>query len=58
MSKKRKKVFSALNQIEQLLTLASVVTGCASISVFASSVRIPIAITSSVVDNLCNNCRT
>ena len=58
MSKKRKKVFSALNQIEQLLTLASVVTGCASISVFASSVRIPKAITSSVVGNLCNNCRT
>ena len=38
-----------LNYVEQLLILASTVTGCVSISVFASLVAIPVGITSSAV---------
>ena len=49
MSKKHKKVCAALNYIAQFLVLASVVTGCISISAVASLVGIPIGITSSVV---------
>ena len=49
MSKKHKKVCTALNYIEYLLILASTVTGCVSISTFASLVGIPIGIASSVV---------
>ena len=47
MSKKHKKVFTILNYIEHFVILASVVTGCVSISAFASLVGIPIGITSS-----------
>ena len=36
MSKKHKKIGTTLNYNEQLLILASVVTGCISISAFAS----------------------
>ena len=49
MSKKHKKVCTALNYIEYLLILASTVTGCVSISTFASLVGIPIGLASSVV---------
>ena len=49
MSKKHKKVCTALNYIEDFLVLASTITGCASISAFASLVGIPIGITSSAV---------
>ena len=43
-----------LNYVEQLLILASTVTGCVSISVFASLVAIPAGITSSAVGiNIC-----
>ena len=49
MSKKLEKVCTALNDIEHLLILASVVTGSGSSSTFASSVGIPIDIVSSVV---------
>ena len=38
-----------LNYVEQLLILASTVTGCISISVFASLVAIPVGITSFAV---------
>ena len=48
-SKKHKKVCTDLNYIEYLLILASTVTGCVSISTFASLVGIPIGIASSAV---------
>ena len=41
MSKKHKKVCTALNYVENLLILASVVTECVSVSAFASLVGIP-----------------
>ena len=47
MSKKHKKVYGVFNYIEHLLIWISIVTGCVSISVFASLVGIPIGITSS-----------
>ena len=50
MSKKLKKFCMTLNYIEYLLILASVVTGCVSISAFASLVGVPIGITSSAVE--------
>ena len=49
MSNKHKKVCTTLNYMEHFLNLASVVTGCISISVFGSSVSIPIRITSSTI---------
>ena len=49
MSKKRKNFCTVLNYIEQLLILASAVTGCVSISDFASVAGISIAIMSSVI---------
>ena len=49
MSKKYKKVCTTLNYIEHFLILASTITGCVSISAFASLVGIPIGITSSTI---------
>ena len=49
MSEKYKKTLKYLNYVEHLLILVSAVTGCASISVFASLVAIPVDIESSVV---------
>ena len=49
MSKKHKKFCTTLDCIKHFLILASVMTGCVSISVFASSVGIPIGITSSAI---------
>ena len=46
MSKKHKKVCTNLNYIENFLILGSAITGCVSISSFASLVAIPIGITS------------
>ena len=46
ISKKHKKGCTTLNYIEQFLILASAITGCISISAFASLLRIPIGITS------------
>ena len=59
MSENRKKVSRVLNYIEHLLIFVSTVTGCFSISAFASLVGIPVGITSSVIvlKNLCNNCK-
>ena len=48
-SKKYKKVYRVLNYIEHLLILISMVTGCVSMSAFASLVGIPIGITSSAI---------
>ena len=47
MSKKQKQVCRVLNYIEYLTILVSTVTGCVSISAFASLVGIAIAITTS-----------
>ena len=49
MSRKHKKVCTTLNYIEHSLILASTVTGCISVSTFASLLGIPIGITSSVI---------
>ena len=49
MSKKHKNVCRVLNYIEHLLILIYTVTGCISISAFASLVDIPIEITISAV---------
>ena len=48
-SKKHKKVCTTLNYIENFLILASTISGCVSISAFASLVGIPIRITSSAI---------
>ena len=47
MRTNHKKVSTALNYIEHLLILAPAVTGCVSISVFASLIGIPINVVSS-----------
>ena len=47
MSKRHKKACTTLNYIEHFLILASTITGCISISVFASLLGIPIGIKSS-----------
>ena len=49
MSKKHKKICATQNYIEHFLTLGSTITGCISISAFASLLGIPIGITSSVI---------
>ena len=49
MSKKREKVCRVLNYIEDSFIPVSTITGCFSISAFASSVGIPIGITSSAI---------
>ena len=49
MSKKHKKACTTLNYIEHFLILASTITGCVSISAFASLIGIPIGITSSAI---------
>ena len=47
MSKKHKKVCTTLNYIKHFLILTSTITGCISISTFASLVGSPIGVTSS-----------
>ena len=49
MSRKYKKLCTTLNYIEHFLILASTITGCISISAFASLLGIPIGITSSAI---------
>ena len=49
MSEKYKKTCKNLNYVEPLLILVSTVTGCVSISAFASLVYVPVGITSSAV---------
>ena len=50
MSKKHKKTCTILHYIEHFLILASIITGCVSISAFASLTGIPIGITSSATE--------
>ena len=47
ISKKHKHVCTTLNYIENFFILTSTITGCISISAFASLIGIPIGITSS-----------
>ena len=49
MSRKHQKACTALGYIEHFLILASIITGCISISAFSSSIGIRIGITSSVI---------
>ena len=49
MSKRHAKVCTTLNYIERFLILRSTITGCVSISAFASLVGIPIGVTSSAI---------
>ena len=49
MSKNPKQVCTTLNHIECFLILVSIVTGCISVSAFASLLVIPIGISSSAV---------
>ena len=49
MSEKYKKTCKYLHYFEQLLILVLTVTGCVSISLFASLVCVPVGITSSAV---------
>ena len=49
MSENYKNTCKYLNYFEKFLILVSAVTGCVSISTFASLVRVPISITSSAV---------
>ena len=49
ISKKHKKVCRILNYIDLSLIVTSAITGCVSISAFASLVGIPIGITSSAI---------
>ena len=48
--KSTKKFCTTLNYIEHFLILASTITGCVSISVFASLISIPIGLTSSAIE--------
>ena len=49
MSRKHKKVSTTLNDVGHFLILASSITGCISISAFASFIGIPMGITSSAI---------
>ena len=49
MSKKHKKVCTTLSCMNYFLILASTITGCISVSAFASLIGIPIEITSSII---------
>ena len=49
MSKKHKKVCATLNHIEHFLILGSTISGCVSVSAFASLVGISIGVTSSTI---------
>ena len=49
MNEKYKKTCKYLNYVEHLLIIASVITGCISISAFASLVAISVGITSFAV---------
>ena len=48
-SKKHKKICATLNYIQHFFILASIITGCVSISAFSSLVGVPIEIASSPI---------
>ena len=56
MSKKQKKVYRVLNYIGHLLIVICAITGCVSISAFASLVGVRIEIIN-WIKNFMNNCR-
>ena len=58
-SKKYKKTCKYLNCVEKLLILSSIITGCLSISAFASLLCVLVGITSSFagIKIFCNHCR-
>ena len=49
MSEKYKKTYKYQNYVEHLFIIASAITGCVSISAFASIVCVPVEITSSTI---------
>ena len=49
MSRKHKRVCTILNYIEHFVILASIISGCISISAFASLLGIPVRIMSSAI---------
>ena len=49
ISRKHKKICATVNYIEHFLILASTITGCISVSAFASLLGISIAITTSAI---------
>ena len=49
MSKNHKKICATLDYTEHFLILSSIITGCISISAFASLLNIPVGITSSAI---------
>ena len=49
MSEKHEKKSTYLNYVKNLLILASTITGCISISIFASLVAVPVGIATSTV---------
>ena len=49
MKEKYKNTCKYLNYVEHFLTLASIITGCVSISACASLVCVPVGVTSSAV---------
>ena len=54
MNKNHKKVCTTLSYIEHFLILTSTITGCISISAFASLFGVPMVITSSAIGlNIC-----
>ena len=53
MSKRHKKICRVLNYIDHSLTVVSTITGCVSISAFASLVGISIGIASSTIRLKC-----
>ena len=59
MSKKYEKTYKYLNYVKNLLILVLAVTSCVSIFAFASSVCVPVSITSSAIGlNTCEECET
>ena len=49
INEKNKKTCKHLNYVENLLVLASLITGCVSISAFASLACVPVGVTSSAI---------
>ena len=61
MSRKHKNVCTTLNYLKHFLILASTISGCNSISAFASLLGIPRGLCNKLcnrIRNLCNSCRS
>ena len=60
LSEKYKKACKYLNYVEHMLILASTITGCVSVSAFASLAHVPAGITSFSIGkkNLGNHCKS